>query len=146
MSRIRRYLPRPALVLGVVAILAATAGTSYAIGQFGVGKLRDNARFKVVGVGKLTYVTTSTNVPVTTVADPTTIVKATCPFTPGNLKPIAGGVKLEVDNPDLRVLESHHINNGWTATVYNDTAQPRTAQVTLACARSIAVTGSPPAS
>jgi hypothetical protein len=147
MSRIRRYLPRPALVLGVVALLAATAGTSYAIGQFGVGKLRDGARAKVVGVGKLTYVTTTTNVPVTTVADETTTVKATCPTGPiGNLKPIAGGVKLEVDDPDFTVLESHHITNGWTATVYNNTAEPHTAQVTLACARSIAVTGAPPAS
>src|SRR5918994_1747454 len=146
MSRIRRYLPRPALVLGVVAILAATAGTSYAIGQFGVGKLRDEARAKVVGVGKLSYVTTTTNVPVTTVADPTTTVKATCPTSPANLQPIAGGVKLEVDDPAFTVLESHHIANGWTATVHNDTAAPHTAQVTLACARSIAVTGAPPAS
>jgi hypothetical protein len=41
MSRIRRYMPRPGLVVAIVALLAATAGTSYAIrGQFGVGKLK----------------------------------------------------------------------------------------------------------
>lgn len=96
MTVIRRYLPRPALVLAVLALIAATAGTSYAFGQFGVGALREGARAKVVGVGKLVYATTTTSVPVTTVAKPTTTVKATCPTSPvGNLQPIAGGVKLE---------------------------------------------------
>ena len=147
MSRIRRYMPRPGLVVAIVALLAATAGTSYAIrGQFGVGKLKEGSRQKVVGIGKLVYTTTTINVPVTTAENPTTTVKAQCPSTPGNLQPISGGVKLEVKDPAFQVLDSHHIANGWTATVYNDTAAAYTAQVTLACARSIAVTGTPPAS
>lgn len=39
------------------------------------------------------------------------------------------------------VLESHHITNGWEGTVYNNTAAAHTAEMTLACARSIAVSG-----
>lgn len=143
MSRTHRYLPRPALIVAIVAVVLAMAGTAFAIGQFGVGKLREGARQKVVGVGKLVHVTQSSNVPVTTVTDPTTTVKATCPTAPiGNLQPISGGVKLEVKDPDFRVLDTHPIANGWTATVYNNTAAPHKADVILSCARSIAVSGS----
>ncbi len=144
MSRIKRLLPRPALLVAVAALVVAMTGTAFAIGQFGVGKLRDGARQKVVGVGKLVNVASpATDVPVTTAQDPTTTVKVTCPGAPiGNLQPISGGVRLEVKDPDFRVLDSHVIANGWTATVYNGTAEKHTAQVILACARSLAVSGS----
>lgn len=143
MSRIRSFLPKPAMVIAVVAAVLAMSGTALAIGQFGVGVLRDGARAKVVGVGKLVNVTTTTTVPVTTTADPTTTVKAACPSFPiGNLQPISGGVKLEVKNPALTVLDSHAIANGWTATVYNNTMAPHKADMILSCARSIAVSGS----
>jgi hypothetical protein len=143
MTRITKYLPRPALVVAIVGLMLATTGTAFAIGQFGVGKLKEGARQKVVGVGKLVNVTTTTNVPVTTAENPTTTVKATCPGFPiGNLQPISGGVKLEVKDPELQLLDSHAIANGWTATVYNNTAEPRKADVILSCARSIAVSGS----
>ncbi len=143
MSRIRRYLPRPALIMAITALVLATAGTALATGQFGVGALRDGARQKVVGVGKLVNVTTTTDVPVTTVQQKTTSVKATCPTAPvGDLQPISGGVKLEVKDPGFAVLDSHPIANGWTATVYNNTADPHKADLILSCARSIAVTGS----
>ncbi len=143
MSRIRRYLPRPALIVSIMALVLATAGTALAVGQFGVGALRDGARQKVVGVGKLVNVTTTSDVPVTTAQQNTTTVKATCPTAPiGNLQPISGGVKLEVKDPDFVVLDSHVIANGWTATVYNNTADLHKADVILSCARSIAVSGS----
>ena len=149
MSRIRRYLPRPALVLAIVAVVLATAGTAFAIGQFGVGKLREGARQKVVGVGKLVRVSQTANVPVTAAKDPTTTAKEStttvttfCPGFPiGNLQPISGGVKLEVEDPAFVVLDSHAIANGWTATVYNNTDKPHTAQLILSCARSLAVSG-----
>jgi hypothetical protein len=51
-------------------------------------------------------------------------------------------VKLEVKDPDFAVLDSHAIANGWTATVYNDTADAHKADLVLSCARSIAVSGS----
>ena len=70
MSRIWRLLPRPALVVAIMALVLATAGTAFAIGQFGVGKLREGAREKVVGVGKLVRVSQTTDVPVTTPQDP----------------------------------------------------------------------------
>ena len=125
MSQIWKYLPRPALVVAILAVALSTAGTALAVGQFGVGALRDGARQKVVGVGKLVRVTTTTDVPVTTVQQQTTSVKATCPTAPiGNLQPISGGVKLEVKDPDFAVLESHAIADGWTATVYNNTVAP----------------------
>jgi hypothetical protein len=143
MSLIKSHLPRPALVVAIVALVLATAGTALAVNQFGVGALREGARQKVVGVGKLVQVTTTTTVPVTTVQEPTTTVKATCPTAPiGNLQPISGGVKLEVKDPDFAVLDSHAIANGWTATVYNDTADAHKADLVLSCARSIAVSGS----
>jgi hypothetical protein len=142
MSRIRRYLPRPALVVAITALVLATAGTAFAIGQFGVGKLREGARQKVVGVGKVLHVSQSADVPVTTVEQPTTTVKATCTGSQiGNLQPISGGVKLEVKDPGFLVLDSHPIANGWTATVYNNTAEQHTAQLILSCARSLAVSG-----
>jgi hypothetical protein len=142
MSRIRRYLPRPALAVAITALVLATTGTAFAIGQFGVGKLREGARQKVVGVGKLVHVSQTADVPVTTAQEPTTTVKAACTGSMvGDLQPISGGVKLEIKDPEFRVLDSHPITNGWTATVYNNTAEKHTAQLILTCARSLAVTG-----
>ncbi len=143
MSRIRRLLPRPALVVAIMALVLATAGTAFAIGEFGVGKLREGARQKVVGVGKLVHVSQTTDIPIATAEQPTTMVKVTCPGAPiGNLQPISGGVKLEVKDPEFRVLDSHAIAGGWTATIYNNTTEKHTAQLILSCARSLAVSGS----
>ena len=142
MSCIRRFLPRPALVVAIMAVVLATAGTALAVGQFGVGKLREGARQKVVGVGKLVHFSETTDVPVTTTEQPTTTVKATCSGSVvGDLQPISGGLKLDVKDPEFRVLDSHPIVNGWTATVYNNTAEKHTAQLILSCARSLAVSG-----
>lgn len=146
MSRILRHLGRrlgaPAMVMAVVALVFATAGTALAIGQFGVGALREGARDKVVGVGKLVRVSQTIDIPVTTMQDPSTTVKITCPTAPiGNLQPISGGVKLDTTDPDFAVLYSHPIANGWSATVYNNTAAKHGAQLILSCARSLAVSG-----
>ena len=54
MSRIRRGLPSPAMIVAIVALMAATAGTSFA--AIGLSRLSKSAKDKTVGVGKLTYV------------------------------------------------------------------------------------------
>ena len=129
-----------------MALVLATAGTALAIGigQFGVGALREGARQKVVGVGKLVHVTTTTDVPVTTVQQKTTSVKATCPTAPiGDLQPMSGGVKLEVKDPDFAVLDSTSDRERLDCDhLHNNTADPHKADLILSCARSIAVSGS----
>lgn len=131
MTRIRKRLPSPAMIVAIVALVAATAGTSYAA-LFGVGKFRDGAKDKIVGVGKITWVTTQH-----TTAGANESVSAVCPS--GRI-PIGGGIK--TTNAASNLLSSHPSPNGWAGRV--NLVATDTATTTVVCARSRAVTGSPP--
>jgi hypothetical protein len=131
MQRIRKHVPSPGLVVAIIALVVAMAGTSYA--AFGLGKLRPGARDKTVGVGKLTYVTGG-EVTGAGVKD----AIATCP---SGLKPIGGG---STRTGTVIVAASHPTPNGWKAVVDLATANDK-ARAVVACARSRVVTGTPPA-
>jgi hypothetical protein len=49
-SRIRKRLPSPAMIVAIVALTAASAGTSFA--AIGLSGLSKSAKDKTVGVGK----------------------------------------------------------------------------------------------
>jgi hypothetical protein len=135
-GRKRVKLPSPGLIVAIIALVLALTGTSLAAG---LGILNKKAKDKTVGVGSLTYVTTSTPVAQGGFAQ---LVKADCP---AGLKVIGGGIKFE--NPigaNLLVTYSTPSTNGWSGYVYSG-GQTNTAITTAICATSRVVTGAPPA-
>jgi hypothetical protein len=128
MRHIRKPLPGPAMIVAIVALVAAMAGTSVA--AIGLGALSDKAKDKTVGVGKLTYVGTTT-----TGTGNAIRVEATCPST---LTLIGGGVHTS-DPARSEVEESHPASqNHWEAVVR--AAGSETIEAIAICAKSRKVT------
>jgi hypothetical protein len=138
MTKVLRKRPRPGTIIAVLALVLAMTGSALAAG-IGLGALSDGAKNKTVGVGKLTYVNTTTNIPFAT----TTQVTANCP---GGLSVIGGGVKWGTPvAPNTVVTESGPSTTGWSARVYSEKPGGNTATTTAICAKSRVVTGAPPA-
>ena len=134
-----RRRPSPAMLLAVVAVVLALAGTAVAASGISLGALTNGAKNKTVGVGRLTYVNTTTNIPFAT----TTQVTANCP---AGLQVIGGGVKWGTPvAPNTVVTESGPSTTGWSARVYSEKPGGNTATTTAICAVSRVVTGAPPA-
>jgi hypothetical protein len=55
--------PGAAIIISVIALVFALAGGAVAAKKLSLGALSDGAKNKTVGVGKLTYVTTTVDVP-----------------------------------------------------------------------------------
>lgn len=133
MRRFRR--PSPALILSVIAVVLGLTGTAVAA-QIGLSALTDGAKNKTVGVGKLTYVTATTNA---TTPDQA-VTPAQCP---SNFSVIGGGIKLSAPGSTTStVVDSHPTSSGWAGHVLF-TAPTQSATTTAICARSRVVTGTP---
>jgi hypothetical protein len=128
------------MIVAIVAVVMAMAGTSVA--AFNLSKLTDGAKDKTVGVGKLTYVTSTISIPKTPPGGDGTNVAVACPT---NLHAIGGGIKLQSDK-DMAVNDSHPTTSGWAGTVFSGAVTNQTATITAACAKSRVVTGAPPTS
>ena len=63
MRRITRRRPSPAMIVAIVALVAALGGTAVAAGTISVGDFNKKTKQKTVGVGKLTYVSTTKTIP-----------------------------------------------------------------------------------
>jgi hypothetical protein len=128
MRRTRKRLVSPAMIVAIVALFAATAGTSVA--AIGLGALSPAAKDKTVGVGKLTYVGTSTTGTGNAIA-----VAAACPQ---GLNIIGGGVHT-ADPANSDVEESHpDALNRWVAVVKATGSE--TVEAIAICAKSRKVT------
>jgi hypothetical protein len=124
MRHIRKRLPGPAMIVAIVALVAAMAGTSVA--AIGLGALSDKAKDKTVGVGKLTYVGTTT-----TGTGNAIRVVAECPK---GLHLIGGGVHTS-DPARSEVEESHpDSQDEWQAVVRAHGTE--TIEAIAICARS----------
>jgi hypothetical protein len=140
MKRFRIRRPSPALIVAIIALVAATAGSAFA---FGLSALSNGAKNKTVGVGKLRYVTTTVQDPADQFG-PASFTNATAQC-PAGLKVIGGGIKAEVVNQDF-ILDSYPTTTGWTGRVA--TGGPaggpaHTFTTTAICAKSRKVTGAP---
>jgi hypothetical protein len=135
MRNVLRRRPSAAMIIAVIALVAALAGTAVAAGTIKLGALTDGAKNKTVGVGKLTYVTGPTESGLPGGVEREAI--ATCP---SGLVAIGGGVARVTGNPVVR--SSHPTPTGWRARVNLGAAD--SAQAVVACATSRVVTGSPP--
>ena len=129
MTRIRKRLPSPAMIVAIIALMASTAGTTWA---FGLNALSNKAKDKTVGVGKLTY--TTTTISGTGSAIP---VSARCPE---GLQIIGGGIHTS-DPARSDIEDSHPIPGGWSGSVRAITGE--TIVTEAICARSRKVTGAP---
>jgi hypothetical protein len=134
-----RNLPTAAMIIAVIALVLALGGTGFAAKKLlTLGAFTDGAKNKTVGVGKVTYVTTTTPVPAGGPVD--TFVSAQCP---AGLTVTGGGIKMS--SPfTIGVESSYPTTSGWAGAVYSQVAT--TATTTAICAKSRAITGAPPSS
>ena len=138
MKRVR--MPSPAMLVAVIAVVLALGGTSFAATKLlGLGAFKEGVKDKTVGVGKLRYVTstvTDDNTPPT----PPVVATATCP---SGYEAIGGGIKASAPDVDT-VVDSYPTASGWTGHVSGGGATESTFTITAVCARSRAITGTPP--
>jgi hypothetical protein len=134
-----------AMVVAVIALIAALAGTAVAAKKLGLNALSPSAKKKTVGVGKLTYVTAQQSY---TGSNPLEgyVLTATCP---GGTHVLGGGARVAsgyAPNFTFSLIEDYLSTNGFTARFYaGDTGVTDTVAVTASCGVSQAVTGSPQA-
>jgi hypothetical protein len=135
MSRIRKRLPSPAMIVAVVAMVLALAGGAYAAATIGLGDLTNKAKNKTVGVGKLTYVGTSTEGTGNAIR-----VTAKCPK---GLHLIGGGVHTS-DPARSEVEESHpDSQDEWQAVVRASGTETIEAIAICAKSRVVRTVGTP---
>jgi hypothetical protein len=143
MQKVIRRRPSAAIIVAVIALVVALGGTAVAAKKLGLSVFKTGAKNKIVGVGKLTYVTTNT---VVTNPDPTggTTAVADCP---AGLKVIGGGIKGQDPESDF-IFDSYPTGTGWRGRVFagGGAGTTRTFTTTAICAASRAVTGAPPSS
>jgi hypothetical protein len=141
--------PSPAMIIAILALVAALAGTAIAGSGGFVTKKKFN-KFKKQAVTKqqfgtaltgLTYVNTTTNVPAQTFD---VSVSASCP---AGTHTTGGGIKLP--NPGTSgddnefIQDSYPTTTGWAGHVANYDTNAATATTTAICASGSA-SGSPP--
>jgi hypothetical protein len=141
------------MIVAIVALVAALGGTAVAAGPISVGDFNKKTKQKTVGVGKLTYVSSTKTIPGGGNAGGGTNVpvSATCP---SGLHVIGGGIKVPEPNPtgpnndDIFIMDSYPTATGWAGRVanYASASFPATATTTAICAASQSVTGAPPSS
>src|SRR4051794_31233273 len=147
MKRILKRRPSAAIIVAIVALIAALAGTAVAGGGFlpksKFTKFKQNAAVK----GPITYVNQTQNVNTVSATSTTGVnITANCP---SGFFPVGGGAKTNTssDTSNFFVLNSYPSGTGWTALVFAGTgAPPGTAEsvtVTAVCEKA-KVSGTPP--
>lgn len=130
-KRILARRPSPAMLVAIVALVAAMAGTAVAGGGFMAKK-----KSKSTALQRLTYVNEEQPVGMSntnTDTDPKT-VSASCPT---GYHPVGGGVKLTTpaggSNRGLWWSDGYLTASGFRSEVFNESGSNATALVTVAC-------------
>jgi hypothetical protein len=146
MKQVLRRRPSAAIIVAIVALVAALAGTAVAGGGFlpksKFTKFKQNAAVK----GPITYVNQTQNV--NTVTSPNGVdVTANCP---SGFFPVGGGAKTNTSSQtsNFFVENSYPSATGWTALVFAGTTPPaggtpESVTVTAICEKA-KVSGTPP--
>jgi len=139
MKQLVRRRPSAAMIIAIIALVAALAGTAVAGGGFLTKK--KFGKFKSTAVVGLTYVTKTFSLPNNPEYQQ---VSADCP--PG-LKPVGGGVKLTPEDTSIWWGDGYLTATGYHAAIDSNAGPSVTAEatVTLACAHASS-TGTLPAS
>ena len=131
MRKALKRRPSAAMVVAIVALVAALAGTAVAGGGF-LTKKKFN-KFKGSAVTRLTYVNNTVSVPRSTGGIDYTRVSADCP---AGLHPVGGGVSLSPNDSSLWWGDGYLTATGYAAHVYNGlaaTGPTAQATVTVSC-------------
>jgi hypothetical protein len=145
MRKLKGRRPSAALIVAMVALVAALAGTAVAGGgfvtttKFKKYKQNNNTSVSAKLGGPINYASVTVNVPQSGTSGQD--VSSPCP---AGTQPIGGGIKVSNDADEF-VNDSHPTSTGWAGTVFNNAATPHQAIVTAICATG-ATTGSRPAS
>jgi hypothetical protein len=131
----KKLLRRPsaAMIVAVIALVAALAGSAYAGGVLTTKKFKNQAVR-----GPLTYATSTVGVPNTGFGSPGATVSSSCP---AGTHVVGGGIKL-ADKDNEFVNDSYPTVAGWAGTV-NANANGLTANITAICATVKNVSGAP---
>ena len=142
MRNVLKRRPSAAMIIAIIALVAALAGTAVAGGGF-LTKKKFN-KFRSTAVTGLTYVNNTVAVPRSTGGIDYTKVSASCPT---GLHPVGGGVSLSPNDSSLWWGDGYLTATGYAAHVYDGLAAGSTAQatVTVACVAGNA-SGAPAAS
>jgi hypothetical protein len=134
--------PSTGMILAVIALVAALAGTAVAGGGFLTKKKFQNQAIR----GPITYAVTTTPVPtVPATGNSYVTVSATCP---GGTKVIGGGIKIPdaTGGNDAYQNDSYATQIGWAGNVSNYSTAATTATTVAVCVSAKSSIGSPPAS
>jgi hypothetical protein len=134
MKKLLRRRPNAAMIVAVIALVAALAGTAVAGGGFLTKKKFKNQAVR----GPVTYATSTVAVPNTGFSSPGATVSSSCP---AGTHVVGGGIKL-ADKDNEFVNDSYPTVAGWAGTV-NANASGLTATVTAICATVKNVSGAP---
>jgi hypothetical protein len=148
MKRVREWIRNPAMIVAVIGLIVALGGPAEAAKKLGINDFSKPAKKRIVGAGKVVYVTKSANVPPTGPQGYTDSVM--CP--PG-LTAVGGGIKVGNDQFGF-VNDSHPVTiggggggipaTGWAGTGFNNAPIAGPAQITVICATATKVDGSAP--
>jgi hypothetical protein len=144
LRRILKRGPSPAIIIAVIALVVALAGTAIAGGGFITKKKFNNRLTTAINTtvrGPLSYSTVTSSVPVTPGGGAGTNVSAPCP---AGTQPTGGGIKLS-DEANEFVNDSHVTSTGWAGNVVNVGTVTHFATVTAICAVVSSTAGSRPA-
>jgi hypothetical protein len=139
MQKVIRRRPSAAMIVAVIALVVALGGTAVAAKKLGLSVFKTGAKNKIVGVGKLTYVTATVTDPAGGGSSPASVA---CP---SGLKVIGGGIKGSHPDEDF-IFDSYPTTSGWAGHVQDFGPTASTFTITAICAASRAVTGAPPSS
>lgn len=124
MRKVLRRVPTPAMIIAVIALVAALAGTAVAGGSFLPKRKFTNFKQNVAVRGPITYVNQTQNVNTTSnTSGSGENITATCP---SGFFPVGGGAKTNVSSATttLFVQSSYPSATGWTANVFAGTGPP----------------------
>lgn len=147
MRKVLRRRPTPAMIIAVIALVAALAGTAVAGGSFLPKSKFSNFKKNTAVKGPVTYVNQTQSVNTTTsTSGAGQNITATCP---GGYVPIGGGAKTNESSTTstLFTVNSYPSATGWTALVFAGTGPPtptsESVTVTAICAKTT-TSGTPP--
>jgi hypothetical protein len=150
MKKVLRRRPSGAMIIAIVALIAALAGTAIAGGgfvtktKFKKFKKNTNTQLTQTLKGPVTYVTTNTpDVDDNFGPGAFATATATCP---AGTKVVGGGIKGEFPEDDF-IFDSYPTATGWSGRVFaNHGAGTTSTFITTAICATGTSTGSPPAS
>jgi hypothetical protein len=134
MARIIKRRPSAAMIVAIIAVVLATAGTS--IAAVTLAGFAKGARIATFGAGPLVYSSSNQFVPANTARN----ITVGCP---PKLEAVGGGIRVSTGAQVIEgVVDSYPTNSGWAGTVSTiGSSESHTAVITAICAKTARTRG-----